>query len=92
MNRAAREKEAYDEGTVWEDSHAWHMRFKHVFYCPNTIHNENIFNDLIERDIEGKRVLGYWLRLRRKLSSSFINGRRLCMWNRYIGEGYRGGK
>jgi SAM-dependent methyltransferase len=57
MNRSTREKKAYDEGTVWEDSHAWHQRFQHVFDCPNTVHNESVFNDLIKKNIVGKKVL-----------------------------------
>lgn len=53
QDRAAREKHAYDESDVWEVSNAWHMRFGHVFLCPNTVKAQEKFHSLAK----GKRVL-----------------------------------
>lgn len=57
MGRAERERIAYDEKKILENNNKWHMAFKHVFECPNTLRNEKIFKDLITRSIAGKKVL-----------------------------------
>jgi len=57
MNRTEREKKAYDNDNVWESSHKWHVKFSHVFECPNTIRSEKIFTDFIKNNVNGKRVL-----------------------------------
>ena len=55
--RADREKAAYDEGKVFETSHGWHLRFRHVFECPNTLRAEWVFRERLTRAVLGKRVL-----------------------------------
>jgi len=57
MNRAEREKHAYDEEDVFETSHAWHVRFRHVFECPNTRAHEELFAETVRRAAAGGRVL-----------------------------------
>jgi SAM-dependent methyltransferase len=57
LNRAEREKRAYDEEQVFERSHRWHARFLHVFECPNTRAHEALFEDTVRRAIPGARVL-----------------------------------
>lgn len=57
LSRSEREKAAYDEQGVFERSHGWHVRFKHVFDCPNTVEHERAFSERVKADIAGKRVL-----------------------------------
>ena len=57
MDRAQREREAYDEQRVWERCHQTHMRFRHVFECPNTRRGDRLYDDLLRRAVPGKRVL-----------------------------------
>jgi SAM-dependent methyltransferase len=57
MSRAEREKHAYDEERVFESSHRWHARFRHVFECPNTLAHERLFQDTVRRAAAGGRVL-----------------------------------
>jgi len=57
MDRYEREKTAYDVNNVAEHSLELHNKFSHVFECPNTIRNINIFQDIIRANITGKRVL-----------------------------------
>src|SRR5438477_9764220 len=57
MSRAEREKAAYDEEGVFERSHGWHLRFKHVFESPNTLRQEKAFHALATEGIAGRRVL-----------------------------------
>ncbi len=57
MNRAEREKRAYDEDGVFASSHAWHLRFRHVFECPNTRVHEQLFGEIVRRASAGGRVL-----------------------------------
>jgi len=33
------------------------MKVKHIFECPNTTRNEKIFDDLIRKNIVGKKAL-----------------------------------
>lgn len=57
MDRADREKEAYDEGKVWEVNDAWHRRFSHVFQCPNTLRHERLSEEILRENVRGKDVL-----------------------------------
>ena len=57
IDRAQREREAYDEQRVWERCHQTHMRFRHVFECPNTRRADRLYDDLLRRAVPGKRVL-----------------------------------
>jgi SAM-dependent methyltransferase len=57
MSRAEREKRAYDEEDVFAASHGWHVRFRHVFECPNTQGHERLIDAIIERAAAGRRVL-----------------------------------
>jgi len=57
MTRAEREQKAYDEGGIWKRSHDSHMRFRHVFECPNTIRYELLFDETIRSSIVNKQVL-----------------------------------
>lgn len=55
--RAEREKAAYDEQGIFEHSHGWHARFRHVFECPNTARHERLFQDRVRAGVGGRRVL-----------------------------------
>ncbi len=55
--RAERERRAYDEEHVFEHSHGWHVRFRHVFESPNTRAQEQVFQDVIRSAAAGGRVL-----------------------------------
>jgi 2-polyprenyl-3-methyl-5-hydroxy-6-metoxy-1,4-benzoquinol methylase len=56
--RARREQRAYDEEGVWERSHAWNARVRHVLEGPNTEHYERVFESLLaEIAVRGGRVL-----------------------------------
>lgn len=57
MSRADREKHAYDEERVFESSDRWHVRFRHVFECPNTLAHERLFRETGRRAAAGGRVL-----------------------------------
>lgn len=57
MDRAERERAAFDDGDVWEQSHRWHMRFPHVFSAPNTRRHERLFEQLLRSAVHGRRVL-----------------------------------
>lgn len=57
MDRAEREKKAYNEDNVWEKNHQWHVRFLHVFQCPNTIRLNTLFFNYIKERALGKKVL-----------------------------------
>jgi len=56
-DRARREQEAYDEGTVMDASYAWHMRVRHVLEGPNTMLGERRWEELLRRHAPGGRVL-----------------------------------
>lgn len=56
-SRAERERAAYDEQGVFEASHGWHVRFRHVFECPNTRRNERLFEERLRAGVAGARVL-----------------------------------
>jgi SAM-dependent methyltransferase len=57
MNQAQRERQAYDEGALWDRSHQAHMRFRHVFECPNTQRADRLFNQRLHEAVPGRRVL-----------------------------------
>jgi SAM-dependent methyltransferase len=57
VERADRERQAYDERGVFEASAGWHARFRHVFESPNTTAHERILARLLTDEIAGKRVL-----------------------------------
>jgi SAM-dependent methyltransferase len=49
--RSHREREAYDEGTVAEQSLAWYRRVPHVYDSPNTLRGERIWEALIREAV-----------------------------------------
>jgi SAM-dependent methyltransferase len=55
--RAERERQSYDEGGVWDASHAWHARFPHVFASPNSARYERQFEEAIRSRVVGKTAL-----------------------------------
>jgi glycosyltransferase involved in cell wall biosynthesis/SAM-dependent methyltransferase len=55
--RAAREREAYDEHGVEQAMDAWHGRFPHVFDCPNTRRAERRFDAATRAAVAGQRAL-----------------------------------
>lgn len=55
--RVKREVAAYDEGSVREASHRLHLRFSHVFTCPNSLFGEAHFWQAVDRHVPGARVL-----------------------------------
>jgi SAM-dependent methyltransferase len=55
--RAEREKLAYDTQGVFERSHGWHVRFKHVFECPNTARHERLLQEKLRAGVAGRRAL-----------------------------------
>ncbi len=57
IERARREREAYDEHGVEEAMVTWHGRFPHVFQSPNTRRAERRFDALTRAAVAGKRVL-----------------------------------
>jgi ubiquinone/menaquinone biosynthesis C-methylase UbiE len=57
--RVGREKAAYDEGNVWEESHKIQQRFHHVFESPNTQYGEQFFEAKLAEYCEGNTVLDY---------------------------------
>ena len=59
QHRVAREKAAYDEGNVWEESHKIQQRFHHVFECRNTRYGEAFFEEKLSECCQDKTVLDY---------------------------------
>lgn len=57
MDRAQRERQAYDEDALWERSHRAHMRFRHVFESPNTRRADRMFEEILRGAVPGRRVL-----------------------------------
>jgi glycosyltransferase involved in cell wall biosynthesis/2-polyprenyl-3-methyl-5-hydroxy-6-metoxy-1,4-benzoquinol methylase len=57
LERARREREAYDEHGVEEAMDTWHGRFPHVFQSPNTLRAEERFDALTRAAVAGRRVL-----------------------------------
>lgn len=58
-DRVAREKEAYDGGTVHAESGKLQARFHHVFECPNSQKGENFLDSAIREYAAGKDILDY---------------------------------
>ena len=67
--RAENERRSYDKGNVYARSHALHLRFLHVFTCPNALYGEAYWQkqlgrcatDRADRLIE-RSALRYWMR------------------------------
>lgn len=57
LERARREREAYDEHGVDEVVTTWHGRFPHVFQSPNTRRAEERFDALARAAVAGRSVL-----------------------------------
>ncbi|MCI0545876.1 MAG: methyltransferase domain-containing protein [Candidatus Rokubacteria bacterium] len=57
MSQAERERRAYDETAMWQRCHDAHMRFRHVFECPNTRRGDRLFTAMLEAAVPGRRVL-----------------------------------
>jgi 2-polyprenyl-3-methyl-5-hydroxy-6-metoxy-1,4-benzoquinol methylase len=55
--RAERERQAYDEDGVLEESHRWHLRARHVIESPNTRRMERRFDELVAEAVRNRRVL-----------------------------------
>jgi len=55
--REARERKAYDEDRVFEESSKWHKRAQHVLRGPNTQRGEVLFDDLVRKSVTGGRAL-----------------------------------
>jgi SAM-dependent methyltransferase len=53
VDRAERERLAYDEGDVDEINERWHGRFPHVFSCPNTMRHERYLEDVLRSAVQG---------------------------------------
>lgn len=59
QDRVNREMAAYDMGRVREESHKLHVRFSHVFSCPNSMRGEAYFWQVVDRNVPGRSVLDY---------------------------------
>ncbi len=59
QDRVNRERAAYDIGSVREESHKLHVRFSHVFSCPNSMLGEAYFWQVVDRNAPGGSVLDY---------------------------------
>jgi SAM-dependent methyltransferase len=57
--RVAREKAAYDSGSVHDESRAIQSRFRHVFTCPNSRNAERYFEHTISKCVPGHDILDY---------------------------------
>jgi SAM-dependent methyltransferase len=57
VNRAERERKAYDEDGVFQVSDGWHRRFPHVFSCANTRGAEQRFEGWLTHHAKGCPVL-----------------------------------
>jgi ubiquinone/menaquinone biosynthesis C-methylase UbiE len=59
IERVAREKAAYDGGTVHKESAALQARFIHVFRCPNSMRGERFFAESVADYAKDKDILDY---------------------------------
>jgi SAM-dependent methyltransferase len=57
--RVAREKAAYDGGTVHRENSALQTRFNHVFKCPNSLRGEQYLDQAVARYAKNKDILDY---------------------------------
>jgi 2-polyprenyl-3-methyl-5-hydroxy-6-metoxy-1,4-benzoquinol methylase len=90
------ERAAYDEGVVFERSHAWNQRVPHVFQAPNTERGEALFAQSIADAVRGGgRVLdagcasGETARQAVELGASEVLG--VDLSERFLQEGRRRG-
>jgi ubiquinone/menaquinone biosynthesis C-methylase UbiE len=58
-DRVAREKAAYDHGSVYAESQALQSRFHHVFSCPGSRRAEQFFGQTVARLAAGQDMLDY---------------------------------
>jgi len=78
--RVAREKAAYDGGSVHKESSALQARFFHVFSCPNSLRGEQYLDQMVAHYGKDKDILDYgcyngWMTPRyRKLGPNTITG------------------
>lgn len=59
IDRVSREKEAYDEGDVWQESDKLHRRFWHVFECRDTREALKYYQDALSHFSQGASILDY---------------------------------
>jgi ubiquinone/menaquinone biosynthesis C-methylase UbiE len=57
--RVAREKAAYDGGSVYQESSVLHDRFNHVFFCPNSQRGEKFLDEAIAKYARDRDLLDY---------------------------------
>lgn len=57
MERAERERRAYDEDGVFEKSHRWHMAAGHALWAPNTARAERRFARIVRDAVRGGTAL-----------------------------------
>lgn len=57
--RVAREKAAYDGGSVYHESSVLHSRFNHVFRCPNSLRAERFLDETVARCARDRDLLDY---------------------------------
>jgi SAM-dependent methyltransferase len=57
MDEAERECRAYQDWDLWDRCHHAHLRFRHVFECPNSRRADRLFGDLLRAAVPGRRVL-----------------------------------
>lgn len=58
-DKIRREKKSYDEGNVYEEREKLQIRFRHVFYCPNSARGEAFLRDKVQAYTRGKDILDY---------------------------------
>ena len=58
-DRVSREKEAYDEGDVWQESDKLHKRFWHVFECRDTREALQYYQDALAHYSQAAIILDY---------------------------------
>ena len=56
-SRSEREIIATDHTDMYDHWHKMNTRFHHVFQCPNTVYYRRVFDELVGKDVVGKRVL-----------------------------------
>lgn len=59
IERIAREKAAYNEGTVHAESAKLQSRFFHVFECPNSAHAQRVFTETVAKYAKDRDILDY---------------------------------
>ena len=89
LERARREREAYDEHGVEEAMYAWHGRFPHVFQSPNTRRAEERFDALTRAAVAGRRVLDMGCGEGASSERLLGLGARVCARHRHLADGDR---